>query len=105
MAKRILSPVQADQQQSVLANAITDPDVEIHAADIDPFAPGLYLVPPDRRHLLRAARIPVRAEVAGALCRVWFCRGGSDRRFRAAASHCPRSISVCVDGCSCADSR
>lgn len=68
MAKRILVTGAGGPAAVCFMNAITDPDVEIHAADIDPFAPGLYLVPPDRRHLLLRGTHPQYVQKLLALC-------------------------------------
>jgi carbamoyl-phosphate synthase large subunit len=48
--------------------ALSDPSVEIHAADSDPYAPGLYLVPSERRHLLPHGRHPEYVAAALSLC-------------------------------------
>ncbi len=58
MAKKILVTGAGGPAAVCFMNALTDPDIEIHAADIDPFAPGLYLVPPERRHLLKRGNHP-----------------------------------------------
>jgi carbamoyl-phosphate synthase large subunit len=68
MTKKILVTGAGGPAAVCFMNAITDPDVELHAGDIDPFAPGLYLVPPERRHLLKRGSHPQYVDQLFALC-------------------------------------
>lgn len=68
MAKKILVTGAGGPAAVCFMNAIKDPSVELHAADIDPYAPGLYLVPPERRHLLRRGTHPHFVQHLLALC-------------------------------------
>ncbi len=68
MAKKILVTGAGGPAAVCFMNAINDSNIEIHAADIDPFAPGLYLVPPERRHLLRRGLHPHFISHLLALC-------------------------------------
>ena len=69
MRKKILVTGSGGSAAVCFMKAIVDPDVELHAADVDPFAPGLYLVPPEHRHLIRRGNHPyfVAAAVSGFL--------------------------------------
>lgn len=49
-------------------NALQDPNLVLHAGDIDPYAPGLYLVPRERRHLLRRGNHPAFVVETLGLC-------------------------------------
>lgn len=58
MTKRILVTGASGPAAVCFMKATASADIEIHAADVDPFAPGLYLVPPGRRHLIRRGNHP-----------------------------------------------
>jgi carbamoyl-phosphate synthase large subunit len=53
---------------SVMKSLSADPSVSLIAADMDPWAAGLYLVPPEARTLLPAGQDPRFAEAALARC-------------------------------------
>jgi carbamoyl-phosphate synthase large subunit len=53
---------------SVMKSLSADPSVTLIAADMDPWAAGLYLVPPDARTLVPAGLDPGFADVALARC-------------------------------------
>jgi carbamoyl-phosphate synthase large subunit len=53
---------------SVMKSLSADPSVSLVAADMDPWAAGLYLVPPDARTLVPAGSDPGFADVALARC-------------------------------------
>ena len=53
---------------SVMKSLSADPSVSLVAADMDPWAAGLYLVPPDARTLVPAGSDPGFAEAALARC-------------------------------------
>jgi carbamoyl-phosphate synthase large subunit len=53
---------------SVMKSLSADPTVRLMAADMDPWAAGLYLVPPDARTLLPAGLDPGFADAALARC-------------------------------------
>jgi carbamoyl-phosphate synthase large subunit len=48
--------------------AVAGPGVDLWAVDIDPYAVGLYLVPPDRRALVPRGDAPGFADAVAALC-------------------------------------
>lgn len=49
--------------------AVADyPGIELVAGDIDPYAAGLYIVPPNRRHILRRGADPIFVDDLLALC-------------------------------------
>jgi hypothetical protein len=50
---------------SVMKSLSADPSVTLIAADMDPWAAGLYLVPPDARTLVPAGLDPGFADEAG----------------------------------------
>jgi len=53
---------------SVMKSLGADPSVSVIAADMDPWAAGLYLVPPDQRTLVPAGAAPEFADVAMERC-------------------------------------
>lgn len=53
MSKRVLVTGAGGPAAVAFMNALIDSEVELHAADIDPYAPGLYLVPAQNRHLIK----------------------------------------------------
>src|SRR5580700_3890233 len=53
---------------SVMKSLSADPSVSLVAADMDPWAAGLYLVPPDARTLVPAGSDPGFADAALARC-------------------------------------
>lgn len=68
MRKKILVTGSGGSAAVCFMKAIVDPDIELHAADVDPFAPGLYLVPPEHRHLIRRGNHPYFVHHLLALC-------------------------------------
>lgn len=68
MSKKVLVTGVGGPAAVAFMRALTDPDVELHAADIDPYAPGLYLVPPKQRHLILRGGHPWYVSQLLALC-------------------------------------
>lgn len=56
--KRILLTGAGGAAAVSFIKAVAQEPVDLYAADMDPFAAGLYLVPPSRRHILRAGADP-----------------------------------------------
>lgn len=66
--KKILITGAGGRAAVTFISSLTDPGLELHAADADPYAPGLYLVTPGRRHLLPSGRHPEYVSTLLALC-------------------------------------
>lgn len=68
MPSRVLVTGAGGPAAVAFMRAVTGPDVELWAVDIDPCAAGLYLVPPDRRALVPRGDDPSFVDELAGLC-------------------------------------